>query len=99
MQEDTGAETVVCEVYPAATFAWLGAYREGYKDTDGARTRREYNLAAIEDCSVALGEHRVTYLGNHDALDSLAAAVSAARVDSGARPTPAGTREEGCIYV
>lgn len=97
MQDD--AETVVCEVYPAATFGWLGCYREGYKETDGARTRREYNLEAIADCGVALGDQRETYLANHDALDSLAAAVSAARVDSGARPTPAGTREEGCIYV
>jgi len=97
MQDDAG--TVVCEVYPAATFGWLGAYREGYKNTDGARARREYNLAVVEDCSVALDDHRGTYLENHDALDSLAAAVSAARVDDGARPTPAGTREEGCIYV
>jgi len=99
MQDDADAETVVCEVYPAATFGWLGAYREGYKNTDDARDRREHNLAAVADCSVALGEHRETYLENHDALDSLAAAVSAARVDDGARPTPAGTREEGCIYV
>ncbi|MFC6756106.1 MULTISPECIES: DUF429 domain-containing protein [Haloarcula] len=99
MQDDADAETVVCEIYPAATFGWLGAYREGYKNTDGARARREYNLAAIEDCSVAVGEHRETYLENHDALDSLAAAVSAARVDSGARTTPAGTREEGFICV
>jgi hypothetical protein len=97
MQDD--AETLVCEVYPAATFGWLGCYREGYKNTDGARERREYNLSALADCGVALGEHREAYLANHDALDSLAAAVSAARVDDGARPTPAGTREEGCIYV
>ncbi|WP_262175657.1 DUF429 domain-containing protein [Haloarcula laminariae] len=97
MQDD--AETVVCEVYPAATFGWLGCYREGYKNTDGARARREYNLAAVEDCSVAVGDHRGTYLDTHDALDSLAAAVSAARVDGGGRPTTAGTREEGCIYV
>jgi hypothetical protein len=99
MQDDADAGTVVCEVYPAATFGWLGCYREGYKNTAGARARREHNLTAVEDCSVALGEHRETYLENHDALDSLAAAVSAARVDGGARPTPAGTREEGCIYV
>jgi hypothetical protein len=99
MQDDTGAESVVCEVYPAATFGWLGSYREGYKNTDGARARRETNVAAIEDCSVAVGEHRETYLESHDALDSLAAAVSAARVDGGARPTPVGTREAGCIYV
>jgi len=99
MQDGADAGTVICEIYPAATFGWLGAYREGYKNTDGARARREYNLTAIEDCSVALEDHRETYVGNHDALDSLAAAVSAARVDSGARTTPAGTREEGCIYV
>lgn len=94
-----GAETRVCEVYPAATFGWLGAYREGYKNTDGARRRRAYNLDAIEACSVVVGDQRATYLDNHDALDSLAAAVSAARVDDGATPAPAGTREEGCIYV
>ena len=99
MQDDGEADTTVCEVYPAATFGWLGCYREGYKTTDGARARREYNLATVADCSVTLGDHRGTYLANHDALDSLAAAVSAARVDDGARPTPAGTREEGCIYV
>lgn len=93
------AETSVCEVYPAATFGWLGCYREGYKTTDGARKRREVNLDAIEACSVSLAAHRETFLDNHDALDSLAAAVSAARVDDGARPTPVGTREEGCIYV
>jgi len=96
MQND--AETIVCEVYPAATFGWLGAYQEGYK-SDDARARREYNLGAIEDCSVAVDDYRQRYLDNHDALDSLAAAVTAARVDDGARPTPAGTREEGCIYV
>ncbi|MDS0281134.1 DUF429 domain-containing protein [Haloarcula onubensis] len=99
MQDGAHADTVVCEVYPAATFGWLGCYREGYKNTDGARARREHNLAAVADCGVALGDHRETYLDNHDAVDSLAAAVSAARVDGGARPTPAGTREEGCIYV
>ena len=98
MQDDSEAETVVCEVYPAATFGWLGAYREGYKDPD-AGARREYNVGIVEDCSVALGEHRRTYLENHDALDSLAAAVSAARVDDGSRSAPAGSREEGCIYV
>ena len=97
--QDEAAETTVCEVYPAATFGWLGCYREGYKNTDGARPRREANLDAVEDCSVALGDHRETYLENHDALDSLAAAVSAARVDSGTEPTLVGTREEGCIYV
>ena len=93
------AATTVCEVYPAATFGWLGAYREGYKTTDGARARRRHNLDAVEACSVGVGEHRETYVENHDALDSLAAAVSAARVDDGATPTPVGTREEGCIYV
>ncbi len=97
--EDGDADTRVCEVYPAATFGWLGCYREGYKSTDGARERRAVNLEAVEACSVALDDHRETYLGNHDALDSLAAAVSAARVDDGVEPTPVGTRQEGCIYV
>ncbi|MDS0277408.1 DUF429 domain-containing protein [Halomicroarcula sp. S1AR25-4] len=93
------AETVVCEVYPAATFGWLGCYREGYKTTDGARARRETNVEAVAACSVDLGDHRETYHRNHDALDSLAAAVSAGRVADGARPTPVGTVEEGTIYV
>jgi len=93
------AETVVCEVYPAATFGWLGCYREGYKNADGERSRRAANVDAIADCSVALGGHRETYAENHDALDSLAAAFSAARVDAGARPTPVGTADEGQIYL
>ena len=97
IQDD--AATRVCEVYPAATFGWLGAYREGYKTTDGARARREYNVRTVEDGRGDVGDHRETYLANHDALDSLAAAVSAARVDDGALTEPVGTREEGCIYV
>jgi hypothetical protein len=99
MQEDSDSQTAVCEVYPAATFGWLGCYREGYKNTAGERNRRKANVAALEDCSVDPGRFRETYIENDDALDSLAAAVSAARVDGGARPTPAGTRAEGCIYV
>ena len=99
MQDDSDAETAVCEMYPAATFGWLGCYREGYKNAAGERDRREANVTALEDCSVDPGRFRETYVENDDALDSLAAAVSAARVDGGARPTPAGTREEGCIYV
>jgi hypothetical protein len=98
MQEDS-ADTVVCEVYPAATFGWLGCYREGYKNTDAARARRQTNLTAIENCSVALDDHRETYLSSHDALDSLAAAFSASRVDSGVQPQLTGTEDEGCIYV
>jgi hypothetical protein len=98
MQEDS-ADTVVCEVYPAATFGWLGCYREGYKNTDGARTRRQTNVTAIQDCSVALADHQETYLSSHDALDSLAAALSASRVDSGVQPQLTGTKHEGCIYV
>jgi len=97
--QDGDAETIVCEVYPAATFGWLGCYREGYKNADGERSRRVANVDAIADCSVALGDHRETYVENHDALDSLAAAFSAARVDTGARPTPVGTAAEGQIYV
>ncbi|WP_276271156.1 DUF429 domain-containing protein [Haloarcula litorea] len=97
--QGTDADTVVSEVYPAATFGWLGCYREGYKSTDGARARRAFNLDAVEACSVALDDHRATYLANHDALDSLAAAVSAGRVGDGARPSPAGTDAEGHIFV
>lgn len=93
------ADTVVCEVYPAATFGWLGCYREGYKTASNARDRRRMNVRAIEDCSVALDDHRDVYLSSHDALDSLAATLSAGRVDSGVSPALAGTEHEGCIYV
>ena len=97
--QDETSGTVVCEVYPAATFSWLGCYREGYKTADGARARRRRNLETVDACSVALGERRETYLANHDALDSLAAAVSAGRVDDWSRPVTVGTRDEGHIYV
>jgi hypothetical protein len=91
----SGGPTRVVEVYPAATFGWLGLYREGYKSDH--RERRETNLAGIEACSVDVSEFRGTYEANHDALDSLAATVSAGRVD--ADPTQHGPREEGHIYV
>jgi hypothetical protein len=93
------ADTLVAEVYPAATFGWLGCYREGYKNVEGARDRRSENVDAVSDCSVLVGAHRRQYLDNHDALDSLAAAVTTARVADGARPTPAGPVTEGCIHV
>ncbi|MEF8973652.1 MAG: DUF429 domain-containing protein [Haloarcula sp.] len=93
------ADTLVAEVYPAATFGWLGCYREGYKNVDAPRQRREANVAAVEACSVTVGDHRDTYLGTHDALDSLAAVVSAGRLADGARPPASGPESEGCIYV
>jgi len=92
---DEADATQVVEVYPAATFGWLGLYREGYKND---RDRRETNLAGIETCSVDLGGFRETYAEHHDALDSLAAAVSAGRV-SGRDPPLHGPRSEGHIYV
>ncbi len=95
--DGTTADTVVVETYPAATFGWLGAYREGYKGE--VRARRERNVAVIEECGVELGEARETYCEHHDALDSLAAAVSAGRVAGGAAPNPYGPDEEGRIYV
>ncbi|MFB6224060.1 MAG: DUF429 domain-containing protein [Haloarcula sp.] len=93
------ADTLVAEVYPAATFGWLGCYREGYKNADEPRQRREANVSAVEACSVTLDDHRDTYLGNHDALDSLAAALSAGRLADGARSPALGPESEGCIYI
>jgi hypothetical protein len=88
-------DTRVVEVYPAATFGWLGLYREGYKGDH--RERRATNIEGIEACSVDIGNFRDAYESSHDALDSLAAAVSAGRV--GADPPRHGPREEGHIYV
>ncbi|WP_123538741.1 DUF429 domain-containing protein [Halosimplex salinum] len=95
MQSSGRGDTRVVEVYPAATFGWLGLYREGYKGDH--RQRRSANLEGIEACSVDVGGFRDTYESNHDALDSLAAAVSAGRVT--ADPPRLGPREEGHIYV
>jgi hypothetical protein len=94
MQVTPGATRVV-EVYPAATFGWLGLYREGYKDDRGRRTT---NVDGIEACSVDLGGFRETYAADDDALDSLAAALSAGRVTD-RDPPLYGPREEGHIYV
>jgi hypothetical protein len=94
MQTAPGTTQVV-EVYPAATFGWLGLYREGYK---ADRERRATNLDGIETCSVDLGGFRETYAEHHDALDSLAAAVSAGRVTERDPPLH-GPRDEGHIYV
>lgn len=92
----TDARTRVVEVYPAATFGWLGLYREGYKGD--ARDRRVTNVDGIEACSVDLGGFRGTYESDHDALDSLAAAVSAGRANANDQPRH-GPRAEGHIYV
>lgn len=99
MQDADATDTLVCEVYPAATFSWLGGFREGYKTADGARRRRQRNVDTIEACSVSLDGHWETYFENHDALDSLAAAVSAARIDDGSGPAITGPDSEGHIYV
>jgi hypothetical protein len=88
--------TRVVEVYPAATFGWLGLYREGYKGDH--RERRATNVDGIETCSVDLGGFRGAYEASHDALDSLAAAVSGARAAS-TDPPRHGPRAEGHIYV
>jgi hypothetical protein len=93
MQSGDGARVV--EVYPAATFGWLGLYREGYKGDH--RERRSTNLDGLAACGVDLGGFRESYEESHDALDSLAAAVSAGRVE--ADPPVHGPREEGHIYV
>lgn len=94
-REEASSGARVVEVYPAATFGWLGLYREGYTDD---RERRATNVDGIEACSVDLGEFRETFEAEHDALDSLAAAVSAGRALS-ADPPRYGSREEGHIFV
>jgi hypothetical protein len=91
-----GDATRAVEVYPAATFGWLGLYREGYTDD---RDRRETNLDGIEECSVDLGGFRETYADSDDALDSLAAALSAGRVTGNRDPPLHGPRDEGHIFV
>jgi len=96
MQSADEGDTRVVEAYPAATFGWLGLYREGYKGDH--RERRATNVDGIEACSVDLGGYRETYEEHHDALDSLAAAVSAGRA-TGADPPLHGPRAEGHIYV
>jgi hypothetical protein len=95
---EAGGGTSVVEVYPAATFGWLGLYREGYKDERGGDERRATNVEGILECSVDLGGFRGEYEDSHDALDSLAAAVSAGRV-SGRDASLHGPRAEGHIYV
>jgi len=95
MQVTPDDATQVVETYPAATFGWLGLYREGYKDD---RERRQTNLDGIETCGVDLGGFRETYAEHHDALDSLAAAVSAGRVTERDPPLH-GPRDEGHIFV
>jgi hypothetical protein len=95
--QDDEAATRVVEIYPAATFGWLGLYREGYKGD--RRDRRVTNVNGIEACSVALGGHRETYEQHHDALDSLAGALSAGRVAASGDQPLHGPREEGHIYV
>jgi predicted nuclease with RNAse H fold len=90
-----GDGTRVVEVYPAATFGWLGLYREGYKGED--RERRAANLDGLRTCGVDPGGFREAYETSHDALDSLAAAVSAGRATGD--PVRHGPREEGHIYV
>jgi len=97
IQDDPDAATQVVEVYPAATFGWLGLYREGYKGD--RQERRSTNVDGIEACSVDLGEFRSVYEQHHDALDSLAAVVSAGRVAESGEPPLHGPRDEGHIYV
>lgn len=91
----SAGSTRVLEVYPAATFGSLGCYREGYKGTDGER--RSTNVDVIEAHGVDLGGFRERYETHHDALDSLAAAVSAGRAQED--PSTYGPRDEGCIFV
>ena len=96
MQVDDAATSVV-EVYPAATFGCLGLYREGYRRDH--RERRTTNVDGIEACSVDLGGFRGSYEDSHDALDSLAAVVSAGRVAEAGDAPLYGSGDEGHIYV
>ncbi|PSQ32500.1 hypothetical protein BRD05_10065 [Halobacteriales archaeon QS_9_70_65] len=100
-------ERTVLEVYPAGTLRRLETVDEGYKEpTDEAAAARAEILAALEtasDLDVAVAEpvrERAVADDGGDALDSVVAAVAAAR--AAARefepPTPFDPRE-GCIYV
>jgi len=95
--QDEAAATRVVEVYPAATFGWLGLYREGYKGD--RHDRRRTNVNGIQDCSVDIGDFRGIYEENHDALDSLGAVLSAGRVAASGDSPLYGSRDEGHIYV
>jgi len=96
------AGPVVAEVYPAATLDALGRHREGYKgNSDTERRRREQNLTGILDHTSAsvrsAVRERVVADAGGDALDSLVAAVAAAR-NVGAFDYGTGG-VEGRIYV
>ena len=96
--QSADCETVVCEVYPAATWGRVGGYREGYKNVPGARERRVRTLDRLLDAGVTVAAACESYVESHDALDSLAAAVAAHRA-AASRPTPVGPVAEGHIYV
>jgi hypothetical protein len=94
------------EVYPAATLRAFGLPDRKYKDPSEprARERRERILAGLREWGVRLtGEHEDRVLGDADgdALDSLLAAVAAARaVESGfAVEAERYDPVEGYIYV
>ncbi len=100
-------ERNVVEIYPAGTLRRLETVDEGYKEsTDEAAAARAEILTALEaapDVDVDLAEpvrKRAVADDGGDALDSVVAAVAAARAAVRAfdPPTPFDPRE-GCIYV
>lgn len=92
---------VLIETYPAAVFGRLGAYRQGYKNHDGAEDRRERNLTYLEtNGSLQICEKcRNRAIASDDALDSLACACGAWRAISTKTVIDPVCSREGWIYI
>lgn len=98
-------ERNLLEIYPAGTLRRLGTVDETYKDgAADARRRRETILdALVESTPLSLAEgirNRAVEEPGGDALDSIVAAVAAARaVRRGFEPDHRYDAREGCIFV
>ncbi|MFT4905892.1 MAG: hypothetical protein ACI8UR_002473, partial [Natronomonas sp.] len=102
-------ESTVIEIYPAGTLRRLETVDEQYKDSaHDARGRRDAILTRLESDTVggiavtmdeAVRETALSESGG-DALDSIIAALAAARAaDRGFEPDHGYDEREGCIFV